>query len=142
MYRLRRGLGDASQGVLLGNDVATCNSGWYWLLPFCWELSPAAWSQAAQFSPTALTTAPVAPAAIPAAYSSTAPTVADVEQQTTDSINAAAAATQAANLASSQSQPEVDDTASTNWALWGAVALVGVFGFVALAGGSPRRYGR
>jgi hypothetical protein len=68
--------------------------------------------------------------------------VADAEQQTTDSINAAAAATQAANLASSQSQPEVDDTASTNWALWGAVALVGVFGFVALAGGSPRRYGR
>ena len=31
---------------------------------------------------------------------------------------------------------------STNWALWGALALVGVFGFVALAGGTPGRYGR
>jgi len=38
--------------------------------------------------PHGVDTAPVAPAAIPAAYSSTAPTVADAEQQTTDSINA------------------------------------------------------
>ena len=30
----------------------------------------------------------------------------------------------------------------TNWLLWGGLALVGVFGLVALSGGSPRRYGR
>ena len=138
--------------------IANCSgSGWaYAVDPLCWGYSLAAWNQMAAYQASNLNTSPVAPAAIPAAYTSVAPTVAEAEQQTTDSLNAAAAATQAANLAASQNQPMVCDAgevldsdgvtcytpSSTNWALWGAVALVGVFGFVALAGGSPRRYGR
>lgn len=139
-------------------SVANCSGSglMYALSPFCWGYSLAAWNQMAAYQASNLNTAPVAPAAIPAAYTATAPTVDEAAQQTTDSLNAAAAATQAANLAASQNQATVCDAgqvldadgvtcytpSSTNWALWGAVALLGVFGFVALAGGSAQRYGR
>jgi hypothetical protein len=125
------------------------------LAPKCYGYSPAAWAQMAVYVPSSLDTSPVAPAAIPAAYSATAPTVDEAAQQTTDSLNAAALATQAANLVASQNQATVCDTgetlaadgvtcvsAATNWALWGGIALVGLFGLVALAGGSPRKAGR
>jgi hypothetical protein len=134
--------------------VSVCDSWAYYLTPACWYLSRDTWADSTQFQPLQGAALPVAPAAIPAAYTATAPTVDEAAQQTTDSLNAAAAATQAATLAAAQNQGTVCDTgetlaadgvtcvSSTNWALWGAVALVGVFGFVALAGGSPRRYGR
>ena len=138
--------------------ISNCSgSGWaYAFDPLCWGYSLSAWNQMAAYQASNLNTPPVAPAAIPAAYTATAPTVEEAQQQTTAALNAAAAQTQQNNLAASQNQPTVCDSgevladdgvtcytpSSTNWALWGALALVGVFGAVALSGGSPRRYGR
>lgn len=161
MYRLRPGLGDTSSGVLAGNDVATCNSGWYWFLPFCWEYSPSAWSEAAQFSPASLTTMPVSPAAVSVSNpSAPAPlTAEEAAQQTSASLNAAALQTQANNLAASQNQPTVCDSGQVlnddgvcvdagcslfGLPCWGLAAIAGLtfFAFAAIGGGSARRYGR
>jgi hypothetical protein len=154
MYSMRR-RGLAGLVSLTPQAIANCAGGGarYYFDPLCWEYSPSAWNEMASFQSPA---APVAPAAIPSAYTAVAPTVADASQQTTDVLNAAALQSQEQNLAAAQNQSTicdsdqtlaadgvtcVDNNPSTNWALWGAVALVSVFGVVALAGGSPRRHG-
>lgn len=162
MYQVRRGLGDATitpanAGFLQKNleTISACNSDAYWINPFCWGYSPSAWAQMAQFASQSITTMPVAPAAIPAAYTTVAPTTDEAAQQTSDSLNAAMAQTQANNLAAAQGQPTVCDSGqvladdgvtcvspAASWWLWGAVAAVSVFALVAISGGSPRRYGR
>ena len=156
MYAVRRGLGGIVS--LTPQAIANCAGGGlkYYLDPLCWEYSPSAWNEMAAFKASNIATMPVAPEAIPAAYTATAPTVDEASQQESNMLNAAARQTQANDLAASQNQAVVcgpgevlaDDgvscytPSSTNWALWGALALVGVFGFVALSGGSARRYGR
>ena len=39
-------------------------------------------------------------------------------------------------------QSPVTDPASTNWLLYGVLAVVGLVAVVSVGGGSPRRYGR
>ena len=147
----------ANAGFLQKNleTISACNSDAYWINPFCWGYSPSAWAQMAQFASQSITTMPVAPAAIPAAYTTVAPTTDEAAQQTSDVLNAAMLQTQANNLAASQDQPTVCDSGQvladdgvtcvstgTNWAIWAALAAAGVFAVVAL-GGSPRQgYGR
>ena len=156
MYAVRRGLGGIVS--LTPQAISNCAGGGfkYYFDPLCWEYSPSAWNEMAAFQQSNIATMPVAPAAIPAAYTSVAPSVDDAAQQESDVLNAAALQTQANDLAASQNQGVVCGSgellseggvtcyapASTNWALWGALALVGVFGVVALSGGSARRYGR
>jgi hypothetical protein len=152
----RRGLG-ATQ-----SDIATCaptggfaHDAWAAIDPTCFAYSPSAWSQMAGFSPSALATMPVAPSAVSAGASTVPAPYTQAEYDA--AVNAALAQglteTQANNLAASQSQSSVCGSgeslaadgscvASTNWLLWGGVALVGLFAIVALGGGSPRRYGR
>ena len=161
MYQVKRGMGDSavpSTGVfnLGASQIAHCASAWFYFDPICWATgySRSAFQEMAQYQPLQ-SDLPVAPAAIPSAYSSVAPTVDQASQETSDALNAAMTQTQANTLASSQNQATVcgsgqtlaDDgatcvSAGTNWALWGGIALVGLFALVAMGGGSARRYGR
>ena len=170
MYVSRhRGMGDAAyvQGPQPGlfqslevpmtpDGIALCKSLGFYFTPGCWYMAKSAWEEASSFEPL-IPTAPVAPAAIASGLSTEpAPlTAEEADQQTSDVLNAAMAATQAANLAASQNQPTVcgpgqalaEDgvtcvATASNWMIYGALALVAVFAVVSLGSGSPRRYGR
>jgi hypothetical protein len=41
-----------------------------------------------------------------------------------------------------QQQDDGSYVCATNWALWGGIAIVGMFALAVIGGGSPRRYGR
>ena len=129
--------------------IAWCSGASYYIDPFCWAYSQDAWKAQGQYG--SIATMPVAPDAIPAAYSTVAPTTDEAAQQTSDVLNAAMLKTQANNLAASQDQPTVCDSGQvladdgvtcvstgTNWALWAALAA-GVIAVLLTVPAAPKQ---
>lgn len=166
-----RGLGamaDLPQSIF-GNPV-DCRAYMTWIsTPECWKYAPSAWEQIVAFErPPSSIIAP--PPAVGAAYGSVAapydctanpagnPSCPGYDAAVTAALKAGAAQTSSNIQAWASIQPSVPPscdgayqdangdwqcpaTSTTNWLLYGGIAL-GVFALVAVSSGGPRRYGR
>jgi hypothetical protein len=127
---------------------------WAAMYPWCSEYSPSAWSQIAGFTNPFSSATVAAVPAVPAAYTSSAPSVEEAEAQINQVLGQQVAQTQANTAAAVQAQgvtiplctnPNPDGScppAGLSMTAWLGIALVLAFAIVAIGGGTPQRYGR
>jgi hypothetical protein len=169
--RLKRGMGStADLPTSIFGGPYHCEYAVNWAVnPACWKYSTTAWDQMVQFGrPDSSVIAP--PPAVPEAYGKTAapydcaanpqgdPSCPGYDAAVAVALAAGKAQTDAnvqnfyANQPSvgpgctGQYQDENGDwqcpSGSTNWMLYGVLAIVGVVALTSIGGGSARRYGR